>query len=80
MEIIYLKNKLNDIFIIKIFLTGLKIGLEQQKLELPKEIMDKYDQRAGCFIEQFKEYFKEPGSNDGTNSEDQVLIYLINLF
>ncbi|XP_008546802.1 neprilysin-11 [Microplitis demolitor] len=50
---------------------GLKIGLEQQKLELPKEIMDKYDQRAGCFIEQFKEYFKEPGSNDGTNSEDQ---------
>ncbi|XP_057332180.1 neprilysin-like [Microplitis mediator] len=49
---------------------GLKIGLQQQKLELPKEILDMYDQRAGCFIDQFKEYFREPSSDDGTDSED----------
>ncbi|XP_057332181.1 neprilysin-1-like [Microplitis mediator] len=49
---------------------GLKIGLQQQKLELPKEIMDLYNQRAECFLDQFKEYFTQTSSDDDDDSED----------
>ncbi|XP_057332179.1 membrane metallo-endopeptidase-like 1 [Microplitis mediator] len=50
-------------------INGLKIGLEQKHLKLSTEIADMYKQRAGCFIDQFKEYFREPKPHDGTASE-----------
>lgn len=52
----------------------MKIGLESQDLELPKQIMDSFDQRAECFIDQFKKYFRDPMPDSETTSEDRVFI------
>ncbi|XP_053595461.1 endothelin-converting enzyme homolog [Microplitis demolitor] len=52
-------------------INGMKIGLESQDLELPKQIMDSFDQRAECFIDQFKKYFRDPMPDSETTSEDR---------